>query len=431
MKKNIFLFVFALFFFSCNRNEKITNPEDYEIYLRKKNGRKNLTAIDSEILFWKQRLNKIEDDIVSRSKLAGLFEKRFSYSGNINEIHQADSMYKLVNHIQSLNSSGIFRALAANSIKQHKFRQAQLYIDSALNLGDDKYLTLLMEFDIAIELGNKHRATRALNSMGNKNSFDYLIRAAKYKDHIEGDLDEAIILMERAYKEVEKNEALSLWTKSNLGDMYGHANRMKRSYECYLDVLSKDPEYYHALRGIAWLAFSRDRNTGEARRIILFLKKQHPIPDYDLFLAEIADYENNEQERNQHLNNFLAVVGSSGYGDMYNKYIFNLEADIFNHTAEALSIAKKEVEKRPTPEAFSWLAWAYLRAGKLDKALQIAKSHVEKKSFDPEVVYRLGMIYKNSGQINKAKKYLNDAKSGSYELGPLAARELTRALDSF
>lgn len=431
MKQILLATAFAFILFSCNTNHRITDPRDYERYLRNAEVNQKLTDIDSEISFWKNRLLRVDDDIVSRSKLAGLLERRFEYSGNICEIHQADSIYKLVNIVQSINSSSTFRSLAGNCIKQHKFRQAQLYIDSALALGDDKYLTLLVDFDIAIELGNKYRAKNALRLLGNRKSFDYLIRASKYKDHIEGNLDEAIILMEKASKEVENNEALALWTISNLADMYGHANRLTESYQCYLQVLAKDHEYHHALRGIAWLAFSADKNPAEARRIINYIKEQHPVPDYDLLLAEIADYEGNHKEKTAHLNNFFEAVTDSSYGDMYNKYLFNVQADVLNNLDNAAAIAKKEVENRPTPEAYSWLAWSYLKSGETDKASQIARAHVERKSFEPEVIYRLGIIYKKLGDKNRAKKYLLDAKNSAYELGPLSASEISAALNSF
>lgn len=41
-----------------------------------------------------------------------------------------------------------------------------------------------MEFDVAMESGNRYLARKALNSLAVKNSFDYLIREAKYKDHV-------------------------------------------------------------------------------------------------------------------------------------------------------------------------------------------------------------------------------------------------------
>jgi predicted Zn-dependent protease len=429
MKKNILLVVIIVSVLSCNDENPVTNPEDYTRYLQP-HFKKNFGLIDSEIQFWEKRLDEVRDDIVSQSKIASLLEKRFFYSGNIHELHQADSLYKIVNRIQSINSSATFRALAANCIKQHKFQQAQLYIDSALALGDDKYLTVLLQFDIAMELGNKYKAIQVLKSLANKNEFDYLVRAAKYNDQVKGELHEAITLMEKALEEVRENKSLYLWTKANLGDMYGHANRIQESYQCYLDVLSIDPEYYHALKGIAWIIYSHEKNIPEARKIIAYLQRNHPIPDYNLLLAEMAEREKDNTAKQLYLDNFITSTRSQEYGDMYNKYVFELQANEWHNSREALTIAEKEVQKRPTAEAYSWLAWAYMKTGNTAKALQTIKSQVERKSYEPEVLYRIGMIYKAAGNRRKAKRYLFEAKSSSYELGPVATEEIINALQS-
>ena len=412
----------------------VTNYNDYEIYLQKnKTANNNIGRINEELQFWQNRLKENSEDIISQSKIAGLLAKRFSYSGNISEIHKADSLYKVVNNINRKISSGTFRSLAANSITQHKFQQAALYIDSALALGDDKFQSVLIEFDVAMELGNKYRAKKALHSLSEKNNFDYLIRQAKYKDHAEGDLNTAIELMEKAFEEIKNsnNQAIYLWTKSNLADMYAHNNEPKKAYSYYLDVLSKDPEYFHALKGIAWLAFSHDKDVEHAKQILTFLATEHPVPDYDLLLAEIAAYEKDEQGKRFHTNQFLSATQNPAYGDMYNKYRFNLYADELNDATKALQIAKKEVLNRPSPEAFSWLAWAYFKNHQPDLALQTIKYHVEKKCFEPEVVYRMGMIYKSTGDKNKAKELLNEARNSSLELGPVAIKEINAALNSF
>jgi len=434
MKKQI-LGITLLFFLlsSCSlfkRDDKVTNREDYEQYLQPGKEKIQLKKIDSEIAFWQKRFTKSSDDIVARAKIASLFTQRFSYSGNIHEIHQADSIYQLVNHLNRKNSSGTFRSLAANCITQHKFLQAQLYIDSALNLGDDKYQTVLMEFDVALELGNKIRAEKALNKLTDKNDFSYLIRESKYKDHAEGNLNESISLMEKAWDQIKdgNNNSIKLWTKSNLGDLYGHANRYKESYQCYLDVLAKDPEYYHALKGIAWLAYSKDKNITEAKHIIHYLRQQHPVPDYDLLLAEIASFENNTLEKVNWEQQFIAKISNVMYGDMYNKYLFNLRANELNDPKAALALAQKETSNRRTGEAFSWLAWAYLKNGQKEKALKTAQYYVEEKCFEPDAVYYLGKIYLANGNNKKAKKYLEEAYESSYELGPSATKEIKEAL---
>lgn len=380
--------------------------------------------------FWKNKLAKTPGDIIAESKMAGLFTRRFGYSGNITEIHSADSLYRAVNQLNHTTSSGTFRSLAANCITQHRFLQAQLYIDSALVLGDDKFLTVLMEFDIAMELGNRYRARQALNSLADKNSFDYLIREAKYKDHVEGDQDAAIQLMEKAYDKIKDNPtpALYLWIKSNLGDFYGHANRYRESYQCYLDVLAKNPHYYHALKGIAWLAFSHDKDVVNARKIVAYLQQRHSVPDYELLLSQMAASEQDSTGYKQHLDKFMAATNSELYGGMYNKYLFTIEADELNNAGQCLQIAQQEVAHRPTPEAFSWLAWAYCKNGDVEKAMKTARLYVANKCFEPDALLYLGKIYQAGGNKKMARKYLKAAQKSSYELGPVVSKEIKESL---
>jgi hypothetical protein len=221
-----------------------------------------------------------------------------------------------------------------------------------------------------MELGNRYRAQKALTSLADKTSFDYLIREAKYKDHVEGGLDAAITLLEKAFDKIKDNPtpALYCWTKTNLGDLYGHANRYRESYQCYLEVLSKDPHYYHALKGIAWLAFSHDNNVANARNIVAYLQQRHPIPDYELLFSQMAASQQDSITYKQHIDRFMTVTHNELYGGMYNKYLFALEADEVNNASHCLQIAQEEVAHRPTPEAFSWLAWAYCRNGDLKTA---------------------------------------------------------------
>jgi tetratricopeptide (TPR) repeat protein len=422
------LIIGSILITSCG-HQKITDPKDYSACLQEQPNTR-LQNINTELDFWKNKLTQAPGDIIAESKIAGLLTKRFGYSGNIHEIHQADSLYRVVNYLNHLNSSSTYRSLAANCITQHRFLQAQTYIDSALTLGDDKYLTVLMEFDVAMELGNRYRARKALNSLVDKTSFEYLIREAKYKDHVEDNLEAAIALMEKAYDKIKDNPtpALLLWTKTNLGDFYGHANRYKESYQCYLDVLAKDPHYYHALKGIAWLAFSHDKDVINARKIVAYLQQRHPVPDYELLLSQMAAWEQDSITYKQHMDKFISTTHNELYGGMYNKYLFHIEADELNNAQQCLHIAEQEVAHRPTPEAFSWLAWAYCKNGDVRKAMETARLYVANKCFEPDALFYLGKIYQAGGQKKMARTYLQAAQESSYELGPVVSKQITESL---
>lgn len=416
--------IFFIFFIAaCKNNQPVTNQKDYAVYLQPSTTKRNF--IDGEIAFWLKRLQESPEHTGARLKIAGLYAKRFQYSGNINEIKKADNIYKEVNKTQKLFSSAVYRSLAANAITQHQFWQSKYLLDSAAALGDNLAFTILQQFDTQLELGNLYEAKRLLKRYPQQQSYEVSIRKAKLSDH-EGSLDGAIQLMEQALQKVtkENDEAAWIWAKSNLADFYSHANRFADAYNAYLEVLKADPENYHSLKGIAWLAFSHDKNTLAAKEILLFLKQQHPVPDYDLLLAEIASCENKELEAQQYKNAFEHTATLENYGDMYNKYLFSLYADDWQEYSKALRMAENEIKNRPAPSSYDMLSWAYYKAGNTKEALRIAAYYVENKCFEPDAVYHLAMIYKANGNNKKAKHYLKELKGSLFELGPLFEKNI-------
>jgi tetratricopeptide (TPR) repeat protein len=419
----------CLAFMACRQDKHIVQEKDIAPLLQTTNPAA-LQAINNDINFWQQKLKNTPAHLTAQSKIASLLARRFAYTGAIADVHAADSLYAIVNKVNGKTGAATFRALAANAITQHRFRAAQLYADSALIMGDNKYQSLLIRFDAALELGDVILAGQTLQQLGDKNSFDYLIRAAKYKDQHDGDLDGAIVLMEKAFDKIkaDSNPTLYSWAQTNLGDMYGHANRYADAYRAYLTALQTDPHAYHALKGIAWLAFSHDKNYGLARRVVQYLQAQHPVPDYALMLAGMVAAEGDTATAAQYNKQFLTTVRDARYGDMYNKYIFYLYADALQQPDAALSIAQTEVSNRPTPASYSLLAWAHYRKGDVQQALRIVQQYTEGKCFEPDVLFQLGLMYRAAGDARKARQYLREAAGSSYELGPVTAKEIEKAL---
>ncbi len=434
---NYRIFIPAVLFFalaSCrNSAETVTNSLEYEKYMHitSPDSMHSLQRLNADIEFWKNRIEKNEEDAVAKVSMAGLYSARFKTAGDINDIHTSDSLYLIANPLFKTNSSSLYKSLAVNCVTQHKFKQAKLYLDTAMLMGDDRYITYLMICDVAMELGDLNGARHSLDHIANKNDFDYLIREAKLLDH-SGDLDAAIKKMEAAtQKAIEsKKDALILWSKSNLADMYGHANRYKESYRCYLDLLEKKPDYLYALKGIAWLAFSHDKKTAEAKRILNYLSRLHPVPDYDLLLAKIAAYEKDNTGEEKYLNRFITAVSDTRYGDMYNKYVFYMMMNEKKDRAKALFIAEREVNNRPTSQSYDLLAWAYYNSGRKNEALSLAKSYIENRSYEPEALYHLGVMYADAGNTKKAKFYLKEAEKSAFELGPDLAEQILSGLQS-
>lgn len=395
---------------SCNSSQKfITNSQDYQQYLTP--ARQHFQQHQQLVKFWTNRLQEQPQNPLYLAKVAGLASRQFRLDGNINAIKKSDSIFKKIIKSTIRPKAGTYLALAQNAITQHNFQGALKFIHQADKIGGKSYETHLLKIDVYLELGNEEMVVSMLQSIDNKHTFDYLIRASKLKDH-QGDLAGAIRLMEQAFQRIKNNgQELYCWSLANLGDMYTHDGRPEQAYQAYLKVLKKNPTYGHALKGIAWLTYVYDKKTQDAKNIIHFLQKQKNAPDLYLWLAEIADYEGNKQEKRQNLQKFQSIVSQKIYGAMYDTYRISLAAQEFQNYEQAIRLAQKEVRNRPIAASYALLAWSYLQKGDAQRAYLIVQKQerFQTAGLEPKVLYQLGEIYLANNDLKSAKKYLQQA----------------------
>ena len=425
-----YLIIFLIFFLASCAEEKrqVTKWEDYASYLENTRVVSN-DPIQDEINFWQDRLEKNRHDEASLVKLAGLHSELFKSTGLVHHILLSDSLYQVALKQSPQGSVAVYHSLSSNAISQHKFQSAKIYADKALSLKDKKAASLFILVDVSLELGDYAQANRILQHFTNRSSFAYLIRKAKIEDH-EGRLDSAILYMEKANVRIKGNKSLSQWTLSNLGDMYGHAGRIEDAYQAYLKVLRANPTDDYALKGIAWIALSHDKNTLHAKDIVNVLASRKHMPEAHLILAEIAELEGHKTKKSDHLKKFKYLVSVPAYKTMYHKYLAVLEAEDFNNADACVAIANEEIINRPTPQSYDLLAWGYYHQKKFKKALAISSRRVGNQTFEPEAYYHLGMIYLANGYKEQARHYLLEALESEFELGPSITKKINTSLQN-
>jgi tetratricopeptide (TPR) repeat protein len=274
-----------------------------------------------------------------------------------------------------------------------------------------------MLFDVHMELGNYHVAGCYLAEI-RKADFDYFIRMAKWQDFL-GNLDHAIHFMELAADQAEKqkNRELMLWSYTNLADFYGHAGRISDAYSLYKKSLQIQPGNRYALKQIAWIAYSYERNTPMALEIVSDIEEWYCTPDILLLKAQILDYLGDKIEAERYAKDFLELVRRSAYGRMYTIQIAELFLEEKKYE-EALTFALKEVEERPTPETYGLLAWVHFNAGHLEQAYQIIEDEIVDKTFEPVPNYYAAEILKSKGKIEYVRRVKDDLMESIFELGP-------------
>ena len=115
---------------------------------------------------------------------------------------------------------------------------------------------------------------------------------------------------------------------------------------------------------------------------------------------------------------------STSLGEMYNKYLIQLYAEDQELVQKSITIALREVQNRPTPETYDWLAWAYYNNGEMDKAFTISNNHVYKRSHEPAILYHTAVIFAAAGKKGEAKMLLEDCLESKFELGPITINKV-------
>ncbi|MCB9080257.1 MAG: hypothetical protein H6555_00930 [Lewinellaceae bacterium] len=409
----------------------ITQPQDYAVFLNPALAERD-TSLTQQITFWKNRLAFEPNSGLYKRKVAGLLTEQFARGGDVTAVHQADSLLHSALEGPILKETPIYHALVRNAITQHDFQGAKGYVTQALATEADLEITRLLQFDVMLELGDLAGAKKALTQVADPASFDYQIRWAKIQDH-EGDLPAAIHTMEQVAAGLSQDPSDDrwIWTMSNLADMYGHAGLVQKAYQGYLAVLRQDSRQYHALRGIAWIAFSHDQRPEEAQQILHFLKQVHPVPDYDLLLADIAEYTGNPGQAQQYRNAFIAVAQQPQYGRMYHSYLAKLLLEEPSSKLDVIhQYVQAELSNRPTVQSYLLLARYHAARNEWPVARQIMEEKVIGHSHEPSVLFEVGKLYSTAGYPDLAMPFLQEAASASFELGPLVHQQIMAISES-
>lgn len=415
----------VLFLSACHtdNDNQITDKRDYDKYLVS-----NAPKTSSKYFeLWNGKIKPDSSQLMSFGIVSSEYNRYFENTGDITYLKKAEKVLKKAADIANVARAGTYRALARNYISQHRFREAKQWADSAQAVGSSPNQTQVLMFDVHMELGNYNTAEKYLDSLKNMDDFGYLIRLAKWNDY-KGDLDTTIRFMEKARDKAEtsKNTGLMLWSYTNLADYYGHAGRIEESYDHFLKTLQIDSENAYAKKGIAWIVFSHEKKAKEAMRILDSVTQQYKSPAYFLFKSEIAEYLGDDMKSMVNLDKYYRLVQNKDYGDMYNTYNISLYLNKTGQYDKALKLAEKEVANRPTPESYSFLAYAYLKKGDAKKARAIVEAHIECKTFEPAILLRSAEIYKETGSIVRVEQLKEELLGAAYELGPVTEKEIAQ-----
>ena len=126
MKNYLFAFIIICSVSSCNHDNKIIVNTTYVDSLINHYTQPAVIANESDLEFWKNRIDPANPGFTNEIKYSGALAARFALKGDIHDLTTADSTLRVISKTYNDKEASPYLALLAHSISQHKFNEADI-----------------------------------------------------------------------------------------------------------------------------------------------------------------------------------------------------------------------------------------------------------------------------------------------------------------
>ncbi|MEW6210201.1 MAG: tetratricopeptide repeat protein [Acidobacteriota bacterium] len=392
-------------------------------------------AVKITIRSLEERIRRDPEDFISYNKLAGYYLQfhRETGDGQYLDLAQRAAKSSLAALPAEMNA-GALAALAQVEFASHDFISARDHAQQLARMEPSKSYSYILLFDSLIELGEYDEAALAVNRVkqleGNSvNSESRLARFALLKGQTDAatrKISDAVAFALNSASPQRENVA---WLRWQLGEITFSTGNYPSAERHYRDALVTFPGYYRAAGALGKTLAARGDIAGaisEYERVVA----KTPDPVFIAALGDLYKLAGREKEAASQyaLVEQIARLGKSA-GALYDRQLAIFYADHDMKADDAYALAKKEYETRRDIYGADVLAWAALKAGKIDEAQSAIKEALRLGTRDAKLFYHAGMIYRAAGDNSKAKDYLERALKLSPRFDPLQATVARRALE--
>jgi len=425
MKYFTYAFLTVAVFTSCNRNNKIVDQTYVDSLISHYTPSQQVKDNEADMKFWKGRIDPNRPGQVHESRYAGTLITRFRQFGDIDDVKEAESIYKSINKTYNGTLASPFVALASSAMLQHHFAQADTLLQKAKKTGIDGFTTNTLSFDVNFELGKYNDARFYLYRLKGAKDYSYYFRRSKY-DHLNGTIDSAINNMMKAAGLAKASPYLKGIALSNAADLYIHSGDLEKAAELYKECIGLNSADFHSIMGLGWVALIHDKNDTLAEKLYKFVQTKNKLPDPLFKLYQMAQVRGDKKLEVKYAADFVTKATDTIYGKMYNKYLIEIYTGILNQPAKAEALAKDELNNRATPQTYAWYAYALFKNNK-SEAFKVFKQYVSGRPLEGLELYYMGVMMKGLGKGYNANEFFKAAGKNKYDLSPDMAKDLAHS----
>ncbi len=262
--------------------------------------------------------------------------------------------------------------------------------------------------DANVELGNYKEAIDAAQKMVDlKPNMSSYARVAHIRS-LHGDHQGAVEMFKTAARTADPTdkEAQS-WCLVQLGDELWKNGKYVEAEKVFDEALQNFPNYHLAIAGKGRVRAAQN-DFEAALKHLTDANNRVPNVETAILLGDIYTKQGNSEKAKQQYDLVEVIEQKIGVNNDQ-KRLALLWADHDTRLDEALTIAKRESEIRKDIFTADTLAWCLYKKGQLTDAKTAITKAINLKSNDARILYHAGMIEKDLGNREEAKKMIEKA----------------------
>ena len=381
--------------------------------------------IAGDIAFWSARLEANPSDIISATKLGQAQLESARATGDISAYLRAEAAVDTALDAQpTYLPARVVRASALVAL--HRFAEARDVAQGILGERPNDPTALGVLGDASLELGDIGAARGAYQTLTAVADSSAARIRRSHLSFLEGDAAGAVESAQQALAAAEE-EALEgpalAWYQYRLGDVLIATGDRSSAASAYGAALVTDPDSYLARSGLARVA-AADGSWDAALAHLDAAIAAVPLPELvarraDIYMLRAADGDAERERRDRET--VLAIAALAGdaatvHDRMLSLYLADHELD----PARALSLAEAEIEVRRDVYGYDALAWALLANGRTEDADAAIERALSLGTRDSRMLYHAGMIAAALGEVERARRFLEEALALDSSFDPLA-----------
>ncbi|MEO8483391.1 MAG: tetratricopeptide repeat protein [Acidobacteriota bacterium] len=383
-------------------------------------------SLDDTVSRMRARLTKDAGDATAAVTLADALIRQTRVSSNAGLANEAEG-YLLAILQRYPDHYDARRMLAAVYLSEHRFREALTEAGRCLTIRTDDAWVYGVVGDAHVELGEYAAAFEAFDRMAARRPNAASYARASYARELQGDLDGAVRFMRMATEATSAQDPESLaWHHAQLGHLYLETGEIASARREYTHADYVFPGHPFATEGLA-RAEAADGRYDNALTMVNRVIAVAPTPAALAFAGDLLSILGRADEAERHYRLAEAAWQSDAPEPAR---LARFLSERGRRLDDAVRLARDVVADRRDIFTQDALAWAYFQSGDINRARAAMTIAMSTGSRDRVIRYHAAEIARASGQMELARRYVDEALDRSPLFDLMAAPAAAKLRDA-